>query len=122
MLCARCGTVNDNNSSTCIACGASLVRAEAQQGDSTGGVIPYKNPPALVAYYLGLFSAFPMVGLLLGTASVILGVLGLKKRRDTPQVKGTVHAWIGIGCGSLGILVWGGLIVLMVLAATGALD
>ena len=33
------------------------------QGDATGGVIPYKNAPALVAYYLGLFSIFPVLGL-----------------------------------------------------------
>jgi len=32
-------------------------------GDNTGGLIPYKNPKALIAYYLGIFSLFPLLGL-----------------------------------------------------------
>ncbi len=73
------------------------------QGDSTGGVIPYKNPKALVAYYLGIFSLFPAVGFPLGVASIWLGVLGLKARNRDPIIKGHVHAWIGIVLGVLGM-------------------
>ncbi len=87
------------------------------QGDATGGVIPYKNMPALLSYYLGLFSLIPGLGLLLGLISVPLGVLGLKKRKAAPWVKGSVHAWVGIGCGSLGVLVWGGLLLFFAFAA-----
>ena len=87
------------------------------QGDATGGVIPYKNAPALVAYYLGLFSIFPVLGLLLGLAAVPLGIAGLRKKKAEPWVKGSVHAWVGIGCGGLGILVWGGLLILVLLTS-----
>lgn len=75
-----------------------------EQGDATGGIIPYKNPPALMAYYCGVFSLIPCVGLILGPIAVVLGVLGLKKRTRSPAVRGQVHAWIGIILGSLVLL------------------
>lgn len=78
-------------------------QSPASQGDSTGGVIPYKNPKALTAYYLGIFSLFPAIGFPLGVASIWLGVLGLKARNRDPIIKGHVHAWIGIVLGVLGM-------------------
>jgi hypothetical protein len=80
-------------------------------GDATGGVIPYKNAPALLAYYFGIFSLLPCVGLLLAVPAFVLGIVGLKKRRENPAVKGAVHAWIGIILGGFFTLLWGGLIV-----------
>ena len=84
------------------------------QGDFTGGIIPYKNPAALIAYYCGIFSLIPLLGLFVGIPAVILGVIGLRKRKANPVIKGAVHAWIGIGLGGLTTLLWGGLIVLIV--------
>ena len=89
-------------------------------GDSTGGVIPYKNPPALIAYYLGLFSLLPGIGLLLAIPALILGIMGLKKRAENPEVKGSVHAWIGIVMGGLMTLIWGGAIAAFVFAAAAS--
>ena len=90
--------------------------APAEGGDSTGGVIPYKNPHALIAYYLGLFSLFPCVGFVLGIAALILGVIGLQKRAKNPVIKGSVHAWIGIIMGGICALVWGIMIVGAIIA------
>lgn len=80
-------------------------------GDSTGGVIPYKNPHALIAYYLGLFSLFPCLGFFLGVAALILGVIGLRKRAENPVIKGSVHAWIGIVMGGICACIWGVMII-----------
>lgn len=77
-------------------------------------VIPYKNVAALMAYYFGVFSVLPMVGLFLGIAAFILGIIGLKYRRANPQAGGTVHAWIGIVMGGLFGLLWLALIVLAI--------
>ena len=77
------------------------------EGDATGGVIPYKNVPALLAYYLGLFSLFPCLGLFLAIPALILGIMGLRKRKQNPAVKGSIHAWIGIVMGGIFTLVWG---------------
>ena len=89
----------------------------ASEGDATGGLIPYKNSPALIGYYLAVFSLIPCLGMPLGIAAVVCGVLGLKKRRENPAVKGTAHAWVGIVLGGLTTLVWGGSIIAMIVGA-----
>jgi hypothetical protein len=72
--------------------------------DSTSGVIPYKNPSALIAYYLGLFAIFPVLGIGLGIAALVLGIKGIKFNKEHPESKGKAHASIGIGCGAFGLL------------------
>lgn len=81
------------------------------EGDATAGVIPYKNPLALTAYYLGIFSLIPGLGFFLGIAAFVLGLCGLRAKKRRPEVRGTVHAWIGI--------IIGGLVVLLHLAVIG---
>jgi hypothetical protein len=89
-------------------------------GDSTGGLIPYKNPKALIAYYFGILSGLPVIGLPLGIAAFVLGIMGLKDRKKNPAIKGSVHAGIGIGCGLIFTLLWGGLILIGIVAAISA--
>ena len=86
-------------------------------GDATGGVIPYKNPCALIAYYLGIFSLLPCIGILMSIPALVLGIIGLRQRARNPVIKGSVHAWIGIVMGGLLTLVWGAVIVGMILAS-----
>lgn len=90
------------------------------QGDTTGGLIPYKNPAALIAYYLGLFSLFPLLGLFLAIPALILGIIGLRNRSRNPAIRGSVHAWIGIVMGGLMTLVWGALAVVVLFALVSA--
>ena len=85
------------------------------EGDVTGGIIPYKNLPALFAYYLGLFSLLPCLGLFLAIPALVLGIMGLKKRKQNPAVKGSVHAWIGIVMGGMFTLVWGVAWIVMII-------
>ena len=85
------------------------------EGDGTGGVIPYKNVPALIGYYLGVFSILPLFPI--GIAALVLGILGLRKRRRHPEVKGAVHAWIGIVGGGLFGGIWLVLTSMLVLSA-----
>jgi hypothetical protein len=92
------------------------VAGARDEGDSTGGLIPYKNPHALIAYYLGLFSLAPCVGLPLGIGGLVLGIIGLKKRNQNPVIKGSVHAWIGIIMGGTMALIWLIATVLVVVA------
>lgn len=87
------------------------------QGDGTGGVIPYKNPRALIAYYLGILSGLPLIGLPFGIAAVVLGIQGLRAKRRNPIVKGSVHAGIGIGCGLVFTLFWTAVLVMLIYAA-----
>ena len=111
-VCPKCGTQNADALLACSACGAKLSPPAKPQGDATGGVIPYKNVPALLAYYLGLASLLPCIGIFFAVPALVLGIIGLRKRAQNPAVKGSVHAWIGIVLGGLMTLLWGGLTVL----------
>jgi hypothetical protein len=65
--------------------------------------IPYKNGPALTAYYLGIFSL--VCGAFLGIPALILGLKGLKIAKERPEARGGAHAWTGVILGSLMTLV-----------------
>jgi len=80
-------------------------------------LIPYKNPRALVAYYLGVFAVIPFIGILLGITAFVLGILGLRYRRRNPAVGGVIHAWIGIVAGGLFGFGWLTLTIAIIIAA-----
>jgi hypothetical protein len=63
--------------------------------------VPTRNPQALAAYYLGLFSLFPCLGFPLGVAAVYCGIKGIRLAGAHPEVRGKYHAWAGVICGSL---------------------
>jgi hypothetical protein len=78
-----------------------LERRFRRSGDATGGLIPYRNPQALIAYYLGVFSLIPCLGAVLGPGALVLGILGLSYRKKDETVGGMAHAIVGIVLGSL---------------------
>jgi hypothetical protein len=67
-------------------------------------MIPASNPPALLSYYLGLFSIG--CGLILAPIAFVCAAKGLKNIKQNPALPGKTHAFVGIGCGALGLLVW----------------
>lgn len=77
------------------------------QGDKTGGIIPYKNPHALIGYYLGIIGLLPILGLPFGVAAIVLGIMGLRNRARNPVIKGSAHAVIAICCGAFSLLCGG---------------
>ncbi|UUO06686.1 hypothetical protein M4951_25505 [Blastopirellula sp. J2-11] len=89
-------------------------------GDATGGIIPYKNVPALVGYYLGIVALIPLVGFPFGCASIILGIMGLVKRNRQPEVKGSVHAVIAILFGLFSVVLYGLMIAAIIFTAATA--
>ena len=89
--------------------------AQGEGGVST--VIPYKNVPALIAYYVGVFCI--ICPPLLCFPAIILGVIGLRRVKENPEIKGTAHAWIGILSGSFFLLLS---IVVGVLVSYGMLS
>ena len=106
MYCTVCGAANNDVNRFCMKCGAGLqglprpVMADTTDY-SLGGLIPYRNSNALISYYVGLFSFFPFVGLIMGIVAIVLGVRGLKLAGAQPEVKGKTHAWVGIILGGL---------------------
>ncbi len=122
IFCAKCGERNDENNYKCTACGF-VLRGRQQyvvtSEEGFGGLVPYKNAQALWAYYLGIFSLIPCLGLPLGIAAIILGIKGVRNARQQPQVRGKVHAIIGIVLGGLCLL---GYLLVAVLAAIGIIQ
>jgi uncharacterized membrane protein YkgB len=63
--------------------------------------VPYKNGCAIAAYYLGIFSFIPGIGILLGVPALVLGLKGRRLAVQHPEARGKIHAWVGIIMGGL---------------------
>jgi hypothetical protein len=103
-------------------CGSCRERSlAAAQAASPAGVvehvIPTRNPPALAGYYCAIFSIIPCAGNLLGPAALVLGILGMKRRRENPNLPGKAHALVAIILGAVTTLFYWGLVVLLVIGA-----
>lgn len=119
-FCPKCGQENLVNNLKCVGCGFVLhgpptPRFIVDDDNSMGGLIPYKNPRALWAYYLGLVALFPLFGVPLAIAAIVLGLQGSKYADLHPEAKGKYHAWAGIVLGTFSIV---GHVLLYVLLAT----
>ena len=116
-ICPQCGKDPQPNPYEAPNAGWARPASNPSEGDATGGIIPYKNPKALIAYSLGIFSGLPFIGFFLAVPAVVLGIMGLRDRTRNPAIKGSIHAGIGIGCGAIFTLLWGGLIILFIITA-----
>jgi len=72
-------------------------------------IIPYRNKPALIGYYLGIFGCLfaiiiPVLGFIMPIAAIILGKKGLRAVKADRRVHGTAHAYIAIIGGIIGTL------------------
>jgi len=90
--------------------------SQPQQTSFVDVLIPAKNSNALLSYYLGLFSIFPLFGLVMGIVAIWSGRKGLAAIKETPGLAGGTHAKVGIGCGAIGFLFNLGLILLFLAA------
>jgi hypothetical protein len=81
-------------------------RPPRKGGDGMAKVIPFRNGPALAAYYCGVFGLIPGVGFLLGIIAFILGIIGFVKARKNPNAHGTGHAIAGIILGPIDLVIW----------------
>jgi hypothetical protein len=120
MFCYNCAAALSDGTTYCPKCSVHLPTPSSSSheptSDATGGIIPYKNAPALIGYYCGVFSLIPFFGLPVGLAAIPLGIAGLRRRRKFPAVRGTVHAWVAIVLGTLTTLIWGGILLISITA------
>ena len=70
-----------------------------------GSFTPWKNPPAVYAYAVALAGMTPVLGLVLGPAAVVLGLIGRARLRRNPEVKGRSFISAGIVLGTLDFVV-----------------
>ncbi len=108
VYCPNCREPNAENNFRCVRCGAMLHEPSgppypAMDDGTLGGLIPYRNGWALAAYYLGVFALMPCLGVPLGIAAVVLGIVGLRFAKTHPEARGKGHAWAGIVLGGLSV-------------------
>ncbi len=83
--------------------------------------IPSDNPLAVAAYYAAILGLIPMLmipgsGILIGPATLAMGILGLIKYRRDPAIRGRTHSWVGIIMGGLVTLLHVGVGVALLIA------
>ena len=81
-------------------------RPAPQQDELLRKVIPYKNPYALTAYYLAVFSLIPVLGIPLGLVALVLGIVGIVYASNHTEAHGLAHAWVGILLGGGCAVLW----------------
>jgi hypothetical protein len=135
VVCLRCGAENAAGDAKCASCGEAVIplgnvpppppprevglaqphgQRATGRADPVAALIPYKNGYALTAYYLAVFSLIPILGMPLGLAALVLGIFGLRKAKENPEIKGTVHAWIGIILGGVCGFAWLAILIIAI--------
>ncbi len=107
--CPHCGALTQESKDTPAPGPIVVKRSTPPKTDATGGVIPYRNPPALLGYYLGVFSLipYPIVTCPMGVAAFLLGCAGLWYRTRNKAARGSLHALVGIFVGGTCAVIWG---------------
>lgn len=118
--CPMCGAEVPPNAPTCPGCGE-----PTPAGRRKGGHVPTsgKAIAALILGLVGLFS-FQCVWILgffavpCDIAAIVMGVLALGQIR-TGEFEGKAQAWVGIGTGSLGLVISAGVLIFALLQIGG---
>ncbi len=108
--CLHCGVEVDNTQTLyCPRCrafvgsGTTTPTSPARGSDDfLSHLIPARNTPALVGYYLGVFSLIPCLGVILALFALGFGITGLRKAHEAGV--GRVHAIVAIALGGLSLL------------------
>jgi predicted Zn finger-like uncharacterized protein len=96
------------------------IRRRPANDGGISSLIPYKNGRALAAYYCGVFSLIPCLGLILGPIALIFGILGLRFGKEYPTAGGKGHAIAGIVLGLITTIGnWGGALFVVIITVIG---
>lgn len=104
MFCRRCGKEVAADAAFCPSCGMKIGRS-CHVSSGLGFFLP-KNAAALWAYYLGIASLLPPIGILTCVPAFVMGVIGVRRAMLRPELKGGIHAWTGIVLGALALAFW----------------
>jgi len=110
IYCKLCGTKHPENTYRCISCGDLLHPVPAVKPTviiREGGlsmVLPHKNPYSLWAYYCGVFSYMPLIGIPLAIVAIATGVMGIYRFKTVDEAKGILHSAGGLLLGFFALL------------------
>jgi hypothetical protein len=98
-------------------------RRRSSGDGGVGYVIPYKNVPALIAYYIGVLGLIACflggLSLFSGAAAIVLGIMGMSRASKNPEAHGRGHAITGIILGAVQVLASCGWVAFFVLSFMG---
>lgn len=105
--CPHCGTMISQLASSCRKCRKEVVPAVVETEEETGFLervaLPVgRDPLAIAAGYLGLFSLMPFFGVV----SIVVSVLALRSLKRHPNRHGRGRAWFGLVLGVLTSLIY----------------
>ena len=86
------------------------------QDEAMATIIPWRNKCALIGYYVGIFGLIPVLGVPLGLAAIVLGLLGIAHWKKNHRSHGLAHSIVALICGLLSLLITIG--IFMLIAAT----
>jgi len=69
-----------------------------------GSFTPWKNPAAVYSYAVSLAGLTPVLGLVLGPAAIVLGLVGRARFRRNPEIRGLSFIRAGMVLGTLDFL------------------
>lgn len=105
MNCPSCKAPAGDNDYACTGCGTVLrppsPPAVPASASGFAAMIPTRNKPALIGYYLGVLALIPPIGWFFGIPAFVLGLRGLRLAREHPEVRGGGHAWFAVIAGGL---------------------
>jgi hypothetical protein len=120
MRCPACNAENADTASRCSSCGKPLNRKPRRRGPADESELPLSpraeacNRAALRAYRVCLFGLIPCLGLILGPAAVVLGVLarrnGLREPGFTSDAQARAAYLLG---GAIAVTNWVGLLLMV---------
>jgi hypothetical protein len=125
MRCPTCNAENDKETGRCSGCGTILARKPKRRATEVEAPSPFAWPvepanwPCTRAYWVACAGLIPGLGLVLGPAAIVLGLLGRAYARSQPECTAVEQATAAVLFGSLSALTnWLGL-ALMVLGWRG---
>lgn len=110
IYCKNCGRKHPENTYRCVQC-ETLLHSDpashptvALQEDGLGMILPAQNPFSLWAYYTGMFSFIPVIGVPLAIIAIATGIMGIHRYRSVKGAKGILHSVCGLLFGLFSIL------------------
>jgi hypothetical protein len=87
------------------------------QNDAFQTLIPTKNPPALISYYVGVASLICIFSPILSPISIYFGIKAMNLIKEQPGLPGKGHAITGFILSGLSLLVFLVIVVAIVISA-----
>jgi hypothetical protein len=110
MRCPSCATEHPAETPTCSNCGKKLLKSSRRRQPVVNDKyslltsrVP-ANRTAVLAYRCASYGLLPGVGLVLGLAAIVLGILGYRHFKAAPETRGASHSVAAVVLGAMEVV------------------